>query len=83
MKTIIAAIFLSVVLAGIGVSVAEAQVKQLPIPKLSFEVGKATKPEDVSVTIQILFLMTILSLAPALLILTTCFTRIIVVFHFL
>jgi flagellar biosynthetic protein FliP len=55
----------------------------MPFPKISVEVGKATKPEEVSVTLQILFLMTILSLAPALLILTTSFTRIIVVFHFL
>ena len=60
-----------------------AQQKTLPMPKISLEVGKATKPEDVSVTLQILFLMTILSLAPALLILTTAFTRIIVVLHFL
>ena len=60
-----------------------AQQKTLPLPKISLEVGKATKPEDVSVTLQILFLMTILSLAPALLILTTAFTRIIVVLHFL
>jgi flagellar biosynthetic protein FliP len=37
----------------------------------------------VSVTLQILFLMTILSLAPAILILTTAFTRIVVVLHFL
>jgi flagellar biosynthetic protein FliP len=60
-----------------------AQQRALPMPKLSVEVGKATKPDDVSVTLQILFLMTILSLAPALLILTTAFTRIIVVLHFL
>lgn len=62
---------------------AVAQQKTIPFPKLSVEVGKATKPEDVSVTLQILFIMTVLSLAPALLILTTAFTRIIVVFHFL
>jgi flagellar biosynthetic protein FliP len=55
----------------------------MPFPKLSVEVGKTAKPEDVAVTLQILFLMTILSLAPAILILTTAFTRIIVVFHFL
>lgn len=55
----------------------------MPFPKLSVEVGKTTNPDDVSVTLQILFLMTILSLAPAILILTTAFTRIIVVFHFL
>jgi flagellar biosynthesis protein FliP len=60
-----------------------AQDKTMPFPKVSIDIGKAAKPEDVSVTLQILFLMTILSLAPALLILTTAFTRIIVVFHFL
>jgi flagellar biosynthesis protein FliP len=65
------------------VASAVAQEKILPLPKLSVEVGKATKPEDVSVTLQILFLMTILSLAPAILILTTAFTRIVVVLHFL
>jgi flagellar biosynthesis protein FliP len=72
-------VFLLVLIAG----AAAAQGKGLPLPKLSIEVGKATKPEDVSMTLQILFLMTILSLAPAILILTTAFTRIIVVFHFL
>jgi flagellar biosynthetic protein FliP len=60
-----------------------AQDKALPIPKLSVEVGKATKPEDVAVTLQILFIMTVLSLAPAILIMTTAFTRIVVVLHFL
>jgi len=60
-----------------------AQQQALPLPKISLEVGKATSPEDVSVTLQILLLMTILSLAPAILILTTSFTRIIVVLHFL
>ena len=60
-----------------------AQQQTLPLPKLSVEVGKATSPEDVSVTLQILLLMTVLSLAPAILILTTSFTRIIVVLHFL
>ncbi|MBM4165829.1 MAG: flagellar type III secretion system pore protein FliP [Ignavibacteria bacterium] len=60
-----------------------AQDKQLPFPKIGIEVGKSTKPEEVAVTLQILFLMTILSLAPALMILTTCFTRIIIVLHFI
>jgi flagellar biosynthesis protein FliP len=62
---------------------ADAQQKTMPFPKVTIDIGKAAKPEDVSVTLQILFLMTILSLAPAILILTTAFTRIIVVFHFL
>jgi flagellar biosynthetic protein FliP len=73
-------IFLLLALVSLEVT---AQDKILPLPKLSVEVGKATKPGDVATTLQILFLMTILSLAPALLILTTAFTRIIIVFHFL
>jgi flagellar biosynthetic protein FliP len=70
------------VLLVIAADVVSAQ-PALPVPRIGLEVGKATKPEDVSLTLQILFLMTILSLAPAILILTTAFTRIIVVFHFL
>lgn len=72
-----------VVLLMVGAAIAVGQDKALPLPKLSVEVGKATKPDDVSVTLQILFMMTVLSLAPAILILSTAFTRIIVVFHFL
>jgi len=72
-----------VLLVVLSASAAWAQGKSLPLPKVSIELGKATKPEDVSVTLQILFLMTVLSLAPAILILTTAFTRIIVFFSFL
>jgi len=39
-------------------------------------------PQDVAVTLQLLFLLTILSIAPAILILMTSFTRIIVVLSF-
>jgi flagellar biosynthetic protein FliP len=77
-------IVLVIVCLLIAASVVVAQSKTpMPLPKLSVEVGKATSPEDVSITLQILLLMTILSLAPGILILTTAFTRIIVVFHFL
>jgi len=67
----------------LSLSDVHTQDKTIPFPKIAVEVGKATKPEDVSITLQILFLMTILSLAPAILILTTAFTRIIIVLHFL
>ncbi|RME23003.1 MAG: flagellar biosynthetic protein FliP, partial [Candidatus Zixiibacteriota bacterium] len=41
------------------------------LPKISLEVGKASNPSDVSTTLQIILLLTILSLAPALLIMIT------------
>jgi flagellar biosynthetic protein FliP len=79
MKRAIVVIVLCLLVAGVAAS----QDKAIPMPKISVEVGKATNPDDVAVTLQILFLMTVLSLAPAILIMTTAFTRIVVVLHFL
>ena len=62
---------------------AAAVAEPLALPTVSVGVTKATKPGDVAVVLQILFLMTILSLAPGLLIMTTSFTRIVVVLSFL
>lgn len=44
---------------------------------------QANSPQDISVTLQIILLLTILSLAPSIIILFTSFTRIIIVFSFL
>ncbi|WP_243544434.1 flagellar type III secretion system pore protein FliP [Pseudodesulfovibrio tunisiensis] len=54
------------------------------IPKLSMQLAAGqAEPESVSVLLELLFLFTILSLAPAIMLTMTSFTRIIVVFHFL
>ena len=65
-------------LAGVAVC-----AEPLPFPSFNIGVGTATKPNDVAVTVQIFLLMTILSIAPGLLIMTTSFTRISVVLSFL
>ena len=67
----------------IGNSPVSAQNQTIPIPTLKIGVGEAKDTGEVSVLIQILFLLTILSLAPAILIMMTSFTRLIVVFSFL
>nr|WP_235919582.1 flagellar type III secretion system pore protein FliP [Heliomicrobium undosum] len=54
----------------------------MQIPTVSFGVESTQSPTEVSSSLQILFLLTILSLAPSILIMMTCFTRIIVVLHF-
>ena len=46
-------------------------------------VQEATQPPQISTTLTVLFLITVLSLAPAILVMTTSFTRIIVVLGFL
>ncbi len=58
---------------------ADAQV----LPKLTLGFDKSESPEDVAVTLQLVALLTILSLAPSILIMMTSFTRIIVVLGFL
>jgi flagellar biosynthetic protein FliP len=60
-----------------------AQGQVLPIPTIKIGVGEAKDPGEVSILIQILILLTVLSLAPAILIMMTSFTRLVVVFSFL
>ncbi len=55
----------------------------LPLPKVSFGVEAAKGPQDIAVSLQVLLLLTVLSLAPALLIMVTSFTRIIIVLAFI
>jgi len=63
-------------LAAVG---ADAQV----LPKLSVEFNKAGDPGDIAVTLQLVAMLTVLSLAPSILIMMTSFTRISVVLGFL
>jgi len=60
-----------------------AQAEPVALPSLNIGVGASSKPGDVATTIQIFLLLTILSLSPGLLIMTTSFTRIVVVLSFL
>jgi flagellar biosynthetic protein FliP len=60
-----------------------AAAEPLTVPTISMGLGKVSKPGDTATVIQILFLMTVFSLAPGLLIMTTSFTRIVVVLSFL
>jgi flagellar biosynthetic protein FliP len=53
------------------------------IPKISVEVGEASDPTDLSSTLQIIILMTVLALAPSILIMVTSFVRIVIVLSFL
>ena len=76
-------IFSSIFLAALfGAPSAIAQTS-VPLPTLSFGVQDASEPSKVAISLQILALMTVLSIAPAILILTTSFTRIAVVLSFL
>ena len=53
------------------------------IPQISLGMKSTNNPQEVVDTIKIILMLTVLTLAPAILILMTCFTRIIVIFSFL
>jgi len=56
--------------------------QEMPIPRVTFGVDKAQSVEDVSVTLELVALLTILSLAPSIVIMLTSFTRIAIVLNF-
>lgn len=55
---------------------------QMPIPKIAFDITEAEKPQDVALALQVLFLLTILTLAPSIALMMTAFTRIVIVLDF-
>lgn len=74
-------LFLSIFLL-IFLDKSPAMAAPIPFPSLDIGVKTANSPEEVAVSLQILALLTILSLAPAIMILMTSFTRIIVILAF-
>jgi len=79
MKKKLRIILFCVVALVVLADVAAAQA----LPKLSVQVGESTDPTDLTTTLKIVVLMTVLALAPSLLIMVTSFTRITVVLSFL
>jgi len=69
-----------VIIAGIFIPVHQGHAQGLP--KITLGLDNTSSPQDISTTLEILLLMTVLALAPAILILMTSFTRIIIVFFF-
>lgn len=69
--------FLVLFLAGSGLG------QDVQIPTLSIGIEGTDEPERLTLTLQILFFLTVLSLAPALLVMGTSFARIVVVLSFL
>ena len=69
-----------VILSGVF---SPAYSQSVPIPSIRIAIGESEEPGDLAVTLKILFLITILSIAPTILIMLTSFTRMVVVFSFL
>lgn len=70
------------ILLGSAVAYAQEGAQFIPIPVLQFGLGVAESPRDVATTLQILALLTVLSVAPGIILMMTCFTRILIVLGF-
>lgn len=77
---ILLTVILVVFFGGVFSSVCSQSV---PIPSINIAIGESDDPGDLSVTLKILLLITVLSIAPTILIMLTSFTRMVVVFSFL
>lgn len=88
LKRIITSILLVLILAGVSHAAilnpprAPELSGTIPLPSLRLGVEQADSPSDIALTLQILALMTVLSLVPAILLMLTSFTRIIIVIGF-
>ena len=72
----------AIVMAIIGIvaiKVVNAAPQTLPIPKINISVDNATTPTDYVDNIKLLMLLTVLTLLPSFIIMTTSFVRIIIV----
>ncbi len=69
------------VILGLGlILLSSTAIAQTPsLPSLTIGLGQADSPEKVSTLLQLLFLLTVLSLAPAIIVMMTSFTRIAIV----
>jgi flagellar biosynthetic protein FliP len=81
-KLVIIAIVAAVVLFAGAAFAQNAGAVRMPIPRIAFDVREAAGPREVALSLQILFLLSILALAPSIIIMMTAFTRVVIVLDF-
>jgi len=59
------------------------ELLQVRLPRFDVDIKEAVGPKDVALSMQILFLLTILTLAPAIIMMMTAFTRVVIVLDFI
>ena len=57
--------------------------RPVTVPRINIGIDEAQSPQEITSSLQILLLLTVLSIAPAILIMMTSFTRIIIVLSFI
>lgn len=75
-------ILLGILLFAPAASAQTAEGVRMPIPKIAFDIEEARTTKDVALSLQVLFLLTILTLAPSIILMVTSFTRVVIVLDF-
>ena len=78
-KHLIASLSLVLALALILLPAVTASAQPTPLPNISLNIGGNADQGKAATVVQLLFILTVLSLAPALLMMVTSFTRIVIV----
>lgn len=76
-------ISLLLIVAVLMIVLAASSALAIPVPTVNIGVEEADSPAQLSTVLQIMLILTVLTLAPAILVMMTSFTRLIVVFSFL
>ncbi len=76
---IVCVLLLTILSGGVAYS---QQAQRIPIPAIGVNIQEARTPRQVALSLQILFLITIISLAPTLLIVLTSYIRLYIVLSF-
>jgi flagellar biosynthesis protein FliP len=74
---------LAILIALAATTLFAENVVAINLPTITFGVEDAQSPKQVSTALQVLLLLTVLSIAPSILLMTTCFTRIVIVLGFI
>ena len=82
MKKLLFPLCLLAAVVGLALVPQVASAAPVPIPNVNIGMSGSEKPEDMAVTLQVILMLTVLSLAPAILMLMTAFTRIVIVLSF-
>ncbi|MBP2635824.1 MAG: fliP: flagellar biosynthetic protein FliP [Firmicutes bacterium] len=76
-------VLISTIIIVLAFPVIAGAAPLIPIPNINVGVGQANTPQDVALSLQVLLMLTVLSLAPSILVMMTSFTRIVIVLSFL
>ena len=75
--------FLPITILALSLITATAAAAPIALPSVNVDIASSQNPEDLSATIQLMVALTVLTIAPSILLMTTAFIRIVVVLSFL